>query len=143
MQFAGMNYLAILIAAVAAWIFGAAYYGALANAWVAALDGTMADFKAEQAAKTGALRKAGPFILSFFAELVMAWVLAGVVGHLGAVTLKNGVVSALFIWAGFVLTTMATNNAYTGRKPMLTVIDAAHWLGVLVIMGAIIGVIGV
>jgi hypothetical protein len=27
---------------------------------------------AEQAAKTGALRKAGPFILSFFAELLMA-----------------------------------------------------------------------
>jgi hypothetical protein len=70
-------------------------------------------------------------------------VLAGVIGHLGAVTLKNGIVSALFIWAGFVLTATATNNAYTGRKPMLTVIDAGHWLGVLVIMGAVIGVMGV
>jgi hypothetical protein len=143
MQFAGMNYLAILAAAVAAWIFGAVYYGTVANAWVAALGRTMADFKAEQAAKTGRLGAIGPYILSFFAELLMAWVLAGVIAHLGAVTVKNGVVSALFIWAGFVLTTMATNNAYTGRKPMLTVIDAAHWLGALVIMGAIIGVMGV
>jgi hypothetical protein len=143
MQFAGMNYLAILAAAVAAWMFGAVYYGTVANAWVAALGRTMADFKAEQAAKTGKLGAIGPYILSFFAELLMAWVLAGVIAHLGPVTVKNGVVSALFIWAGFVLTTMATNNAYTGRKPMLTVIDAAHWLGVLVIMGAIIGVIGV
>ena len=143
MQFAGMNYLAILAAAVAAWMFGAVYYGTVANAWVAALGRTMADFKAEQGAKTGKLGAIGPYILSFFAELLMAWVLAGVIAHLGPVTVKNGVVSALFIWAGFVLTTMATNNAYTGRKPMLTVIDAAHWLGVLVIMGAIIGVIGV
>jgi hypothetical protein len=143
MQFAGMNYLAILAAAVAAWMFGAVYYGTVANAWVAALGRTMDDFKAEQAAKTGKLGAIGPYILSFFAELLMAWVLAGVIAHLGPVTVKNGVVSALFIWAGFVLTTMATNNAYTGRKPMLTVIDAAHWLGVLVIMGAIIGVIGV
>jgi hypothetical protein len=143
MQFAGMNYLAILAAAVAAWMFGAVYYGTVANAWVAALGRTMADFKAEQAAKTGKLGAIGPYILSFFAELLMAWVLAGVIAHLGPVTVKTGVVSALFIWAGFVLTTMATNNAYTGRKPMLTVIDAAHWFGALVIMGAIIGVMGV
>ena len=93
--------------------------------------------------QTGRFSAQIPFILSFFAELLMAWVLAGVIGHLGAVTLKNGVVSAIFIWAGFVLTTMTTNNAYTGRKPMLTVIDAAHWLGAMVIMGAVISVMGV
>ena len=80
MQFAGMNYLAILAAAVAAWIFGAVYYGTVANAWVAALGRTMEDFKAEQAAKTGRFSAQIPFILSFFAELLMAWVLAGVIG---------------------------------------------------------------
>ncbi len=142
MQFAGMNHLAILVAAVAAWIFGAVYYGVLANAWVAALGRTMADFKAEQA-KASSIGAVAPYILSFFAELLMAWVLAGVLGHLGAVTVKNGVISALFIWVGFVLTTVATNNAYTRRKPMLTVIDTGHWLGVLVIIGAVIGAMGI
>jgi hypothetical protein len=34
------------------------------------------------------------------------------------------------------------NNAFTGRSLMLTVIDAGHWLGVLVIIGAVIGGLG-
>jgi hypothetical protein len=41
-----------------------------------------------------------------------------------------------------VLTTVTINNAYGGRKLMLTVIDSAHWLGVLVIIGAIVGWMG-
>jgi len=66
-------------------------------------------------------------------------------GHLGAgqVTLKNGVISALFVWLGFVITTLEVNNAFGQRKPMLTVIDGIHWVGVLVIQGAIIGAMGV
>ncbi len=34
-----------------------------------------------------------PFIYSFVAELIMAWVLAGLIGHLGPPTLRNGVIS--------------------------------------------------
>ena len=90
------------------------------------------------------VRAIAPFILSFVAEIVMAWVLAGVLGHLGPgqVTVRNGVISALFLWFGFVLTTIATNNAYPGRKVMLTVIDAGHWLGVMLLIGAIVGGFG-
>ena len=36
MTFAGVNYLAILIAAVAAWIAGAAWYMSLGKTWMAA-----------------------------------------------------------------------------------------------------------
>ena len=32
----------------------------------------------------------------------MAWVLAGMVGHMGSVTIRSAVISALFAWAGFV-----------------------------------------
>jgi len=44
----------------------------------------------------------------------MAWMLAGVLGHLGPgqVTLRNGVISGAFLWFGFVLATMAVNNAF-------------------------------
>ena len=86
-----------------------------------------------------------PFIISAVALLVMAWVLAGTLGHLGPgqVTLKNGIISALFLWLGFVVTTVFVNNAYPGRKYSLSVIDSIHWLGVLVIQGAIIGGMGV
>jgi Protein of unknown function (DUF1761) len=85
------------------------------------------------------------FIVSIVALAVMAWVLAGGVAHLGPgqVTLRNGIVSALFMWLGFVITTMAVNNAFSQRKASLTIIDGIHWLGVLVIQGAIIGALGV
>jgi|RhiMethySRZTD1v2_1073278.scaffolds.fasta_scaffold115571_3 uncharacterized protein DUF1761 len=141
MAFAGINYLAIFAAAVAAWIFGAVYYTTLSKPWLAAVGMTAADMKKQSEDKVRAI---APFILSFVAEIVMAWVLAGVLGHLGPgqVTVRNGVISALFLWFGFVLTTIATNNAYPGRKVMLTVIDAGHWLGVMLLIGAIVGGFG-
>jgi hypothetical protein len=78
-------------------------------------------------------------VLSFLAELLMAYVLAGLIGHIGATSLRGGAISGAFVWAGFVLPTIAVNNAYPNRPWSLTVIDAGHWLGVLVIMGAAMG----
>jgi hypothetical protein len=143
MTFAGINHLAILIAAVAGWLAGAAYYTALGKHWVAAQGKTAEQFKAELAAKKGSPAAWLPFALAFVADLVMAWVLAGMVGHLGAVTIRSAVISALFIWGGFVLTTVLVNNAFSGRHYMLTVIDAGHWLLTLIVMGAVIGWMGV
>jgi hypothetical protein len=90
-------------------------------------------------------RSPAPFIISFVALVVMAWVLAGTVGHLGPgqVTVKNGIISGLFMWAGFIATTVFVNNAYPGRKYSLSVIDSIHWLGVVVIQGAVVGAMGV
>lgn len=102
----------------------------------------MEQFKAESAARRG-VQAWLPFALAFLAELAMAWVLAGMVGHLGAVTIRSAVISALFVWGGFVITTMLVNNAFSGRRLMLTAIDAGHWLLVLVLMGVVIGWIGV
>ncbi len=143
MTFAGINYLAILIAAVAGWLAGAAYYGVLGERWVAAQGKTMAEFKARQASLKGTPAAWLPFALAFVADLVMAWVLAGMVGHMGSVTIRSAVISALFAWLGFVVTTMLVNNAFTGRGHMLTAIDSGHWLVVLVLMGVVIGWMGV
>lgn len=137
MTFAGMNYLAVLIAALAAFGWGAAYYMTLSNQWLAAVGMTKEQL--------GGKRSPAPFIISFVAELIMAWVLAGTLAHLGAgqVTLKNGIITGLFLWLGFIATTVFVNNAYPGRKYSLSVIDSIHWLGVVVIQGAIIGAMGV
>ena len=133
MAFAGMNYLAVLVAAIAAYAWGAAYYMTLSKQWLAAVGITQPN------------RSAAPFIISFIALLVMAFVLAGSIGHLGPgnVTVKNGIISGIIVWAGFVLTTVFVNNAYPGRKYMLSIIDSIHWLGVLMIEGAVIGAMGV
>jgi hypothetical protein len=142
MQFAGINHLAIFIAAVIGWLGGAVWYTVLARQWVAAQGLTVEQHKAILAAKTG-VAKFAPFILAFVADFVMAWVLAGMVGHLGAVTIRSAVISGLFAWAGFIATTISVNYAFGGRKVMLTVIDAGHWLLVVVLMGVVIGWMGV
>jgi uncharacterized membrane protein len=137
MTFAGINYLAILIAAVVAFAWGAAYYMSLSKRWLDAAGRSKEQVHAE--------RSPVPFIISIVGLIVMAWVLAGSIGHLGPgqVTLKNGIISGLFIWLGFVVTTVFINNAFGGRKYKLSVLDSIHWLGVLVIEGAIIGAMGV
>src|SRR3954452_22004760 len=124
MTFAGINTLAILIAAIVSWLAGAVYYMVLGKHWVAAQGSTMEAFKARQAALKGTSAAWRPFALAFFADLAMAWVLAGTVGHLGVVTIRSAVISALFAWAGFVVTTMLVNNAFSGRSYALTAIDA-------------------
>lgn len=136
-----VNLLSVLTAAVVAWLFGAVYYTALGRVWLAAQGKTVDAHKADLAAKSKAAF-AAPFVLSFVAELVMGVVIYGILTHSGLWSLRAGIVTGAFCWFGFVLTTIAVNNAYSGRKAMLTVIDGAHWLGVLVIIGGIVGAWG-
>ncbi|MFI4996335.1 MAG: DUF1761 domain-containing protein [Hyphomicrobiales bacterium] len=139
MVFAGIYYPAILAAAIGAFVFGGVYYGLLGKSWMAALGKTEAELR------PGGKMPLLPMIISFAALLVMAWGLAGVVGHLGPgqVTARNGAISALFLWLGFIVTTISVNNAFAGRKFALTAIDCGHWLGALIVEGLIIGAFGV
>ena len=136
-----VNFLSVLTAAALAWLFGAVYYTALGGKWLAAQGKTVDGLKAENAGKSG-VAKAAPFVLSFLAEFVMAVTIHGILTHSGLWSLRAGMITGAFCWAGFVLTTIAVNNAYSGRKIMLTVIDAGHWLGVLIIIGGIVGAWG-
>jgi hypothetical protein len=141
MAFAGISYIAVIAAAVVAWLVSAGWYMSLGRIYQAALGKTPEQCKAEMQ-KPGAFL---PFVYAFIGNLVIAWMLAGVLGHLGpgAVTLKNGVITAAFIWFGFILTTMAVNFVFSGRDKRLLAIDLGNWLLVLVVMGAVIGWIGV
>jgi len=138
-QFANVNYLAVLIAAVAAFIVGAVWYGTFSKAWIAAQGKTMESVKQEQAEKVGQMSAFLPFV--FVSNLVMAVVLYGIMKHVGPFTVRAALISAAFCWLGFVVTTIATNYAFQGRKPMLTVIDAG-WLAALLVTGAILGAFG-
>lgn len=132
MPFAGINYIAVIAAAIAAFGFGAAWYGLLGRQWM-------------EAAGIGDHPKPrpGPFIIAFVALLMMAWALAGLIGHLGEPTIWRGMVSGFFAWLGFVATTLIVNHRFQGSSWRLTLIDGGHWLGVLVAMGFVIGLLGV
>jgi len=83
-----------------------------------------------------------PMIISLIAELIMASLMAGLMTHLGALSVTGGAVTGGLCWLAFVATTVTVNNAYPGRKLMLTIIDSGHWLGVLLIIGVVIGAFG-
>ena len=130
MDHAGINHGAVLAAAVA-WLWGAGWYRVFGHRWM----------KAARIDPAAITMKAGPFVLGFLADIVIAYVLAGAIGHLGPgqVTLWNGIVSGAILWAGFIATVLAVNHRYQGFGWDLTAIDAGHWLGVMIIAGAIIG----
>ncbi|MBZ8134940.1 DUF1761 domain-containing protein [Afifella sp. IM 167] len=140
MNFGAMNYLAIPAAAVAGWLVGAVWYMALARPWMAAQGWG----SKEEMPKRQGLAAAAPFLISFLALLVMAFVLAGAIGHLGPgqATMKNGVISGAILWAGFIATTVTVNYAFAGKKAALTLIDAGHWLAVLLVQGFVLGALG-
>jgi hypothetical protein len=141
MAFVTVNWLSIVIAAVAAWLFGGVYYSSTSRFWLVAQGKTMEQCQAEQASKSG-VEKFAPFVVVFIAEIIIGWALYGILVHMNAFTLRGGLISAALIWFGFVLTTMATNNAFAGRKASLTVIDGIAWLGAFLIIGAIVGWMG-
>lgn len=138
MAFSGINYIAVIIATLSGFGLGAVWYMVLGHAWMRALGKTEAEIKEGQGAA-----KALPFIIALVALFVMALMLAGLMGHLGDVSVRNGVISGLFVWVGFVITTMGVNHAFGGASPKLTLIDGGHWLAVLLVMGAVIGAFGV
>src|SRR6185437_1331124 len=65
MVFAGLNYLAIILAALAAFGWGAIYYMTLSKQWLAAVGISREQMQS---------RSAAPFVLSFIALIVMSWV---------------------------------------------------------------------
>lgn len=137
MNFGGVDSWAIVIAAIVASVVGAFWYWRFAKPWADAQGFTPEEMKANPSP--------WPYILGFVAYLVTATALAGVVGHLGVgqVTLKNAVISAAALWLGFIATTLAVNYSF-GRRPLkLYLIDAGHWLAVLITQGVVIGWMGV
>jgi len=139
MRLTAINYLAVVIAAVVAWLAGAGWYMMFGKSWMAAV-GITPEKMQEAKNQPGAYL---PFVYAFVANLVMAWVLAGVLFHIGPLSLRAGVISAALCWLGFVITTIWVNNSFARRDWRLLAIDGGYWLLALLLMGAIIGVMGV
>lgn len=137
MSFTGLNYLAIVIAAVAGFGIGAVWYTFLfQKQWMAAMGID------EAAIRAGGGPGATPFVVAAAGHLVMAFVLSAFLHSLGAATLGGGLAVGFFAWLGFVITSMAVNNGFGGRNINVTVIDGGHWLAVLLAMGLILGLFG-
>ncbi len=139
MDFVGQSTIAILVAAFVGFIIGGIWYGVLGDAWMKAASIDPADMVDENGKKK---MPVVPMVLAALGNLVLAITLSGLMGHM-VVDVRHGLITAAFVALGFILPTSLVNYSFQGRPFRLTLIDAGHWLLVLLVMGAIIGYIGV
>lgn len=127
----GVNWWGVIVAAVAGFAFGAAWYMTLSKQWVAALG------RSAEEVKGSSWRLVFP--IAALAQLVLAYVLSCAVTWRGVTDVGGAMTTAFIVWLGFVLTLMAVNYGFQGAKPRLLAIDAGHWLGVLLLQALVIG----
>ena len=128
-----VNWLTIIVATIAGFAVGAAWYTTLGKQWMASI-GKMRD-----------QLNAGPtpYVIGIIVELVMAYFMAVVIAALfGSVTVWNGLLAGLCMWVGFILPPMILNHRYQNMPWSLTIIDGGHLLLVLLAQGLVIGLFG-
>ena len=129
-----VNWLAVILATVVSWGFGAGWYMVLAKQWVAAIGKKPEDInKADYT----------PYLWSVLCLFIMAYFIALLTPLLmGSHTVANGLIVGAHMWLAFVITAMVLNHRYEGAPWSRTFIDGGYLLAVLLIDGAVIGVFG-
>ncbi len=115
-----MGILSVLVAAAAAWGFGAFWYMTLSRPWMDA-----AGIECDETGKP----KGGsplPFVLSAIAMILVAGMMRHIFGMSGIDTVGAGLVAGLGIGLFFVSPWIMINNAYGMRPFKLTLIDGGY-----------------
>jgi hypothetical protein len=133
MNGARVNYIAVAATAILYWLIGAVWYSPwlFASQWLALIGKNMDELK-----KNGSV----PYIGSFLANLVIAYVLARIVIYARAQTLLKGFQIGLILSLAFVATTSLTQYLFEGRSIQLFLINAGYAVVGMSVMGAILAV---
>lgn len=134
-----VNFLSVLLAAVASMVVGFLYYSeaVVGKSWMKAQGLTKADV--EKGKKT-----MGPYYgLSFVLALISAYVLF----HVMAMSenfyeydrVMTGITSAFWMWLGFIMPVQATSEIFGKKKWNLFGINTGYQLVSLLTMGVVLG----
>ncbi len=133
MSLGEVNYLAVVVAALAPMVIGAMWYGPVfGKIWIKA-HGYDQEKLAEMQAGMG---KA--YGLSFVCYLVMALVMALLIAATGWWGTAGGIHTGLICWLGFAATIGLTAHLFSDRKPAAYLLDAGFQLVYMVAMGLIL-----
>jgi hypothetical protein len=129
----GVNYLAVVVSAIVAMVFGFAYYAPnmMGTRWMSYLGTTRAQLGNPEpsGAAAGAV-----------ASLVNAWVLAVLALNLGAANAGAGAMLGFLCWLGFMATITAAGVAFLKQPWGLWVVNNIHNVIVQIVMGVIVTV---
>lgn len=127
-----MGILSVIIAAVAGWVFGAAWYMTLQKQWLAVI-GVDVDENGRPV-NDGPL----PYILSFVAMILVAGMMRHTFALSGIDSFGKGLVSGLGVGLFFISPWIMINNAYGDRPFKLTLIDAGYATFGCAVIGAVL-----
>lgn len=128
-----MGYLSVLAAAVAAFMFGGAWYGTLGKPWMKATGIT-----AEQV-EGGAMKSPKPFIISFIMLLVVAGMMRHGLAMADIATPGKSALAGFGIGAFMAAPWIVTNHAYSMKPPTLTLIDGGYATIGCTVIGLVLG----
>ncbi len=130
-----VNYLAVIVAAVASMIVGSIWYGPLfGKTWMKLAGYTKKDLKKMSLSP----KQARGF--GFVVALVMAYVLSFFVDYVGATTIAAGAQLAFWIWLGFIATIQIGAVIWEGKSLKLFLLHTVSSLISLIVMAAILAV---
>ena len=131
-----INWLALLLAVVANQVVGFVWYGPLFGKKFMAASGMDKWTPEKQAAEK---KKMGlSYFLQFVSSLVTFFVLAGLIVGFGHTTASWGAITAVIIWAGFVVP-IKLGEAIWGGNMTLFWLGNGNMLVTFVVAGAILG----
>lgn len=136
-----VNYWAVLVSAVVFFGIGAVWYGPVfGKAWIKSMELSEADLEAQKAEENMAMS----FGLMFISSLLMAVATAHLIDYLIYVFPESGavqvsLVSACFVWMGYILSYLITAPAFERRPWSYVFINGGYWLVGLLATGLIVG----
>ncbi|WP_112320579.1 DUF1761 domain-containing protein [Oceanibium sediminis] len=124
-----MGVIAVLLAALASFIWGGVWYGAMAKPWMAAN---------ELSEDTIDRRNPVPYVIAFIAAVLVAGMMRHILATQGADGLGAGAMTGFGLGLFIVTPWVATNYAFSGRPMNLTLIDGAYATVGCTIMGIVL-----
>jgi len=129
-----VNFLAVVVAAIVAFLLGALWYSPLlfAKQWAALHGYTPEKLKAMQAQSKRA------YTVSFVCQLVIAFAMALLITITHIVALFAGIKLALVCWVGFAASTGLMAQVYSDKPFKAFLLDAGYQLVYFLAMGLIL-----
>ena len=128
-----VNYVAVVVAAVASVVLCAIWYGPLlGKVWMKAVGKTKADLDKSK----GDMPKM--YAITIAGSLATAYVLAVFIGWAQVTTIALAVILAFLVWLGFVVTSTVGSVIWEGRNQQSFLIDVSYSFVQLILMAAII-----
>jgi hypothetical protein len=133
-----VNYLAVFVAMLSSMVVGTIWYArpVFGNLWIKLA-------KVDMTKQTSAV---GPILATAVVSLITAYVLAHVSylsnQFFGNSFLQDALSTAFWMWLGFTAARFITHDAFEGRPVKLTMLNCAHELVTIMLMGLVIGLMG-